>query len=974
MYNAPMPKKAKTDKNAKGSIQLNENQLKAVEHSNGPLLVVAGAGTGKTRVITERIKYLIEENNIKPQEILALTFTEKAAGEMLDRVGDIMPLGYEEPWIYTFHSFADRILKTEGLEIGLDTSYKILSEPDQWLLFRHNLFQFDLHYYRPLGNPTKFISAILKLISRLHDENIGPEEFMHFAQTYHGIDESEVVNQTEKEKWLELARVYQQYQDLKLEKSKMDFGDLITWTIKLFKERPNILEKYQSKFKHVLVDEFQDTNFSQYELIKILCPNDGLTDRSLIVVGDDSQAIYKFRGAAVSNILDFREDYKDAEMVTLTENYRSVQPILDASYKLIQNNNPDTLEVKLGISKKLISKSDLQPIKPLALQTSTIEDEVELVVHKIFEILGKEPLYKYKDVAVLARANNHLEPFVLAFRKFGIPYQLLGNRGLYDREEIRDIMALLKVLINPLDTISLYRVLNIDVLNIPQEEITKMLASARYRKLDLWTVLKENKQENVQQLYKKITDFQDQITKSTPVEIVYNLVSSINYISQFVNNESVEAQLSIKNMDLFLNRVKAFEIDYRSDNKMTPTLVDFIEYIELMIEAGENPAQAEAEDIDTVKLLTVHSSKGLEFPIVFMVSLTGDRFPTRERRDAIEIPDELIQETLPTGNEHTQEERRLFYVGMTRAQKYLFMTVSKNYGGKRDKNPSGFIPETGLKLEEVDLEQIRKERPQKSLFDQDSGFREAKAQKIDNFTPSFLSYTQISTYLECPLKYKYSYVLNIPTPPNAALSFGSTIHDTLRDFHTKLMFDKVCTLEDLMKMYERNWQPLGFINEGHRKAFFDSGVKLLTNYYEKNINSKCKPLEIEKGFNIKIDGLRFYGRIDRIDPLEDGTVEIIDYKTGNPKSQKEVDNDDQVSFYAIGAEEALNLKPKKLSLYYVESGEKVTTTRTPEELKAKKEQVKEVIAKIKSGAFESKPGMHCKRCDYREICPYAWKE
>lgn len=958
MYNTAMPRKS--------GILLNPNQQKAVEHLQGPLLVVAGAGTGKTRVITERIKKLIQKDGIHPQQVLALTFTEKAAQEMVDRVADVMPLGYEEPWIYTFHSFCDRILKAEGLEIGLDTSYKILSTPNQWLLFRQNLFKFDLKYYRPLGNPTKFVTAILKFISRLQDENVGPDQLLDYAKNFEGeIDE--------KARWEELANVYQKYQELKLAKSRLDFGDLILWTLKLFKERPHLLKKYQTQFKHVLVDEFQDTNYSQYELIRLLCPETKLKDRSLITVGDDSQSIYKFRGAAVSNILEFMHDYPQAEMITLLENYRSTQPILDASYKLIQNNNPDTLEAKLGISKKLISIAGAKGEKPKALHAQTLEDEVEITIIKILEILAKEPQYTYKDIAILARANNHLDPFILALRKHGLPYQLIGNRGLYDREEIRDVLAFLRVLVNPQDTISLYRVLNVDVLAIPQEEISKMLASARYKKMDLWDEVKESQNEKIQLLYTTIRNYQDQITKSGPVEIVYNFVNSINYVSPYLEKETIEGQLSIKNLDLFLNTVKNFEIDFRSENNEIPTIVDFIDYLDLMIEAGDNPAQAEIEDVETIKLLTVHASKGLEFPAVFMVNLVSDRFPTRERRDTIEIPDELIKETLPVGNEHLQEERRLFYVGMTRAQKYLHLTLAQDYGGKREKNPSGFIAETDLSVEEINLEDLKKENNQTGLFGKESGFREPKLQKITNFDPNFLSYTQISTYQSCALKYKFAYVLSIPTPPNHALSFGSTVHDTLRDFHTKLMFEPNMSYDDLLKIYEKNWQPLGYMNEEHRLQYFENGKRLLKDYYDKNVDMKFKPLAIEKSFNMRIDGTRFYGRIDRIDPMDGGGVEIIDYKTGSAKTQKDVDKDDQVAFYALGAMEALNLRPEKLTMYYVETGERITTTRTLKQLEEKKEEVKEVVKKIKGGIFDASPGMQCEWCDYRNICPYVWK-
>ena len=955
-----------------GKKQVNPQQEKAVKHGSGPILVVAGAGTGKTKVISERIKNLIKNKGIGPKEILALTFTEKAAQEMSDRVADVMPLGYEEPWITTFHSFADRILKKEGIEVGLDPSYKILSGPDQWLLVKRNLFAFDLKYFLPLGNPTKFISAILKFISRLQDDYISPQDLEEFVKNADFKGD-------EKERWEELAHIYKKYQEVKIAESKLDFGDLITWLIKLFEQRSNLLKKYQEQFKHVLVDEFQDTNYAQYMLVKNLCPNDLGSkkngERSLLTVGDDSQSIYKFRGAAVSNILEFMKDYPEAEMVTLTENYRSTQEILDPAYKLIQNNNPDTLESKLGISKELVSKTaggKSSPEKPQALQAKTLEDEIELVISKIYEVLAKEPSYTYKDVAILARANNHLTPYVMALRKYGLPYQLVGNRGLYDQDEVRNVMAMLKIIVNPKDSTNLYRVLNIESFEIPQKVITSLLSSSKYKKVDIWDLLPENRNDKIQDFYQLILRYQDKITKTLPVQFVFDLVHESKYLGTYLEEETIENHLSIKNLDLFLNKVKKFEVDYQQETKELPTVVDLVDYVDSLLEAGDNPAQAEIEDIDTINLLTVHSAKGLEFPVVFMVNLVAGRFPTRNRRDTIQIPDELVKETLPSGDEHIQEERRLFYVGMTRAEKYLYMVTAKNYGGVREKKPSGYIQETEVALEEAAVDSsFSKKLDQKTLFGAESKFRDPVFADLD-FTPKFLSYSQLDMYKLCPLRYKYNYVLRVPSAPSHNLSFGISIHDTLRDFHSKLLFKDV-SLDELLKMYELNWQPLGYENEEHRNLRFESGKELLEKYYKRHKDDKQKPLEIEKSFNITLGGVRFYGRIDRIDPDNDG-VEIIDYKTGSTKTQKDVDKDSQVAYYAIGTKEALGMEAKKLTYYYLESGERISTTRTEEQLEKTKKEAESLIDVIKNGDFTAKPGMHCSWCDYRNICPFALKK
>jgi len=943
------------------NIKLNPNQQKAVDFQKGSLLVVAGAGTGKTSVITERIKNLIEHGS-SPKEVLALTFTDKAAGEMLDRLGDVMPLGYEEPWLYTFHRFSDRILKQEGLEIGLDPSYKIISYPEQWLLLRKNIFKLDLNYFRPLGNPTKFISAILKFISRLQDENVSWEKFKEFADRFEGELE-------EKTRWKELAHIYEKYQQLKIEKSKMDFGDLIQWNIKLFKERPNILKKYQEQFKHVLVDEFQDTNFAQYELIKLLCPST-LEERSLVVVGDDSQSIYKFRGAAVSNILQFMEDYPDAEMVTLLDNYRSNQKILDAAYKLIQNNNPDTLESKLGISKELVSRVEQSKSVPQILHLETLEDEIEQVMIKITELLEQNTQYSYKDVAILARANSHLEPFVLALRKHNLPYQLVGNRGLYDRDEIRDVMALIKVLVNPLDNISLYRVLSMDSLKISRETTLNILTQAKIKRINMWEVIEDSNDENLISLKDTFAVFQEKMAKYQPHELIYEIVRDTNYLEQYVEIETVDNNLCIQNLNLFLEKVKQFEREYYEDTREIPTIVEFLDHIELMVESGDNPAQAEIEDIDTINLLTVHASKGLEFPIVFIVNTVSDRFPTKNRKDVIMLPDELISEELPTGDEHIQEERRLFYVAMTRAKDSLYMTNAKSYGGTRDKRPSGFLDETKIKV--TNVEKPQRENTQGNLFGISSGYKEIQKDNIP-IELGNVSYSKLNKYETCPLSYKYSYVLNIPTPPNGALNFGIAIHDTLYEYHLKKSFGKNLSWEELLEVYRNKWVPLGYMSKDHTNLRFESGEKLLRGYYEKHKDENIKHVGLEKWFNIRIGKDKFIGKIDRIDKLPSGNVELIDYKTGSSKDQKTIDKDEQLAFYTLGAQEALGLKVEKLSYYYLEEGIKLSTNRTPKQLETTKEKAEGTIEEIKKGNFEPKSGMHCLWCDYKDICPSAYK-
>ncbi len=392
---------------------LNSAQKEAVTHNLGPAILIAGAGTGKTTVITQRIAYLIEKKHAKAEEILAVTFTEKAATEMAERVDKLLPLGYADLWISTFHGFCERVLKDYAIDIGISNDFKLLDGTASWMLVRENLDKFDLDYYAPLGSPTRFIHALLTHFSRLKDEVVYPKEYLKYAEDLH-LDTDQAGDREERE--LEVARVrevanaYHIYQQLLLENNALDFGDLINYTLKLFQKRPQVLKKFREQFKYILVDEFQDTNWAQYELIKILAE----PKNNIMVVGDDDQAIYKFRGAAVSNILNFKKEYGKKRLASakasasaplalreifLTDNYRSGQKILDTAYNFIQQNDPDRLEyqyrpqgdrpvggkkLKTPLNKKLKSHNQSKG----TIDVLSFEDknaEIDGVLNKIIE-------------------------------------------------------------------------------------------------------------------------------------------------------------------------------------------------------------------------------------------------------------------------------------------------------------------------------------------------------------------------------------------------------------------------------------------------------------------------------------------------------------------------------------------------------------------------------------------------------------
>jgi len=438
---------------------LNPEQEKAVTHGDGPLLIVAGAGTGKTTVITKRIAWLIETGRARPDEILALTFTEKAAAEMEERVDQLLPIGYTEMWIQTFHGFCEKVLKERGADIGLPTNFRLLNETGAWLMVREHLDVFGLDYYRPMGNPSRFIHDLLGHFSRAKDELVTPDDYSKYEETIEAGEEEE------KLRVKEIAKAYATYEKLLIEQSALDFGSLITQTVRLFKERKGVLKTFRERFKYILVDEFQDTNYAQYALVKQLAGHQG----NVTVVGDDDQSIYKFRGASVSNILGFKQDFPESSQVFLTTNYRSRQEILDLSYAFIKQNDPNRLEARLaksdGLSKRMKAALGKGGIVKHILAPD-LQDEAKAVTEEIIALQEAEPDTSWSDFAILFRANSYAKPFLDAFDDHGIPHLYVASKGLYAKPVIQDAICYLKLLDRYHESPALYRVLSWEIFNV----------------------------------------------------------------------------------------------------------------------------------------------------------------------------------------------------------------------------------------------------------------------------------------------------------------------------------------------------------------------------------------------------------------------------------------------------------------------------------------------------------------------------
>jgi DNA helicase-2/ATP-dependent DNA helicase PcrA len=1015
-------------------LAFNKEQNEAIEHGKGPLLIVAGAGTGKTAVLTKKIAHLIMDKKVLPQEILALTFTEKAAQEMEERVDIMLPFGYYDLWISTFHSFCEKILKEYGLSIGLSTNFKLLDETGGWILVRKNFDKFGfLDYYRPLGNSTKFIHALLSHFKKLKNENISPQDYLDYADSLKsdlddapgisrllkGKEKMEAQGKNEEYKKIkEAAQAYHAYQKLLLDNNALDFGDLLTYTLKLFKERPLVLEKYRRQFKYILVDEFQDTNWAQYELLKILAmPNNNIT-----VCADDDQSIYSFQGASFNNVLQFKKDFPGSDNVVLVNNYRSPQNILDLAYNFIQLNNPNRLEFHLNenqglkeqAKKKGVSLSGFKKIdkklKSADKEQGTIEhlvfesgqEEIAGIISRIWQMKEADKQSSFSDFAVLVRTNEIANSFARGFERSGLPYQFLASKGLYLKPLVLDMVSYLKVLADPGDSASFYRVLTIPILNISALDIPKIIQYA-YQKaipvskaIDQLSLIKDVGQETVS----KVNSLAGQIRKHAALakeknvsELFITVVHDLGfakYFGQDGEKNFQEGELASQ----FYRKLKNFE-----DGNVDTKLFGFLEEFKMEMEAGEEGSlNFSLEDgSESVKIMTVHSAKGLEFKYVFIANMADRRFPNTGRSDPISIPGPLIKEVLPEGDFHLQEERRLFYVGVTRAKKKLFLTWAKDYGGRTLKKPSRFLFEAGLVKDREDFLGKRSKKFDFS-FEKDN-IAKAKPKTGKQFVfPGYFSFTQLSTFDKCPLQYKFSYLLKIPAKGKPALSFGKTMHNALYRFvmlssrasqstQTDLFGgkgpaagkDAKIGYDDLIKIYKEEWIDDWYEDDKQKKDYFKQGEKSLKAFFEQHTQTKPQILflngspALEQDFKLKVGEDIFVGKIDRVDKTCKDNIEIFDYKTGKPNTNKSLMPSDklQLLVYHLALKSVFGLSAQKLTYHYLNNCSMVSFMPKDEESENTEAEIAKRIANLKQSDFAPRSGMpQCNYCDFKEICPY----
>jgi DNA helicase-2/ATP-dependent DNA helicase PcrA len=954
---------------------LNPEQRKAVTHGEGPLIIIAGAGTGKTKVITHRIAYLISTKMAKPEEILAVTFTEKAANEMEERVDLLIPYSYSFVEISTFNSFGERVLRDFGIEIGYPPDFKLLDDVEQAIFFREHLFEFPLDYYRPLSSPARYIQDILLAVKRLKQEDIKPQEYRQYADHL----EQSASDEVEKElalKHKEMAMVYTSYQNRLQEEAKIDFEDQVTLVVDLIRKRPSVLKLLQEKYKFFLVDEFQDTNYIQFELLKLLAVN-----RNLTVVGDDDQSIFRFRGASLANIHNFRKVYPDYSKIVLNRNYRSAQPILDSAYKLIQHNNPYRLEVQENVDKTLESSFKDVGKSIHMLTFDTLSHEADRVAEVIEEKEKKG--FRYRDMAVLVRRNADADPFLRALNMKGIPFRFSGSRGLYSQDEVKILVAFIKSLTDFEDSKSLFFLSLSEIYQLDPYTLTALTNYAHKKNLPLHSVFKSvaegrnpvglpaAEEKKIKRIIQDLMHFVQYASSQNAGHVVYAFLEKSGFLKTLVIKRDLASELKIKNIRIFFEKIRKF-----SELAEDDSIYSFAQHLDLLQQVGDNPATAEAElEEDAVNVLTVHKAKGLEFQVVFMVSLIADRFPGRHQREKIPIPDEILKENFPEGETYIQEERRLFYVGMTRAKKLLYLTWAKDYGLKRLKKVSPFV------LESLDLPALPDEVQRTSALEEIQRFaprasKPAASLKVKERGIISLSFSQVDDYLTCPQRYRFKHVMRIPVLPHHNLVFGRVLHNTIHFYLKTIMTGRKMPEDSLIQAYEERWVNEGFLSREHEEMRKKTGEMALRLFYRRQESSQHLPRFLEKRFKLPLEGVMFTGRWDRVDYKEQGAV-IIDFKATAVKDQKDADrlarDSLQMDMYAFSFVNTQDATLLETQLHFLESDIIGHAEKGEREYQKAEEKIKQAEKGIRRQDFRAQPDWHsCSFCDFRTICPESF--
>jgi DNA helicase-2/ATP-dependent DNA helicase PcrA len=1050
---------------------LTSAQREAVEHSGGPLLVLGGAGTGKTTVLVERFAFLTERN--APESVLALTLGDRGADALRARVEDRLTVPYEELSVTTFSVLCARLLRDEALEAGIDPFATPVAAADRLAMLLERIDDLPLRHHDLRGNPSATLGAIVRRIDRLKDELISAADYRAWADSL--PDDARGARERE------FAALFAAHDGLLGEAGALDVGDLVLHAFRLLREKPHVRARLAARYRHVLIDELQDASFAQGLLLRLLVAEHG----GISAFADDDQTIHRFRGASTKNIRDFRAEWPLATVVRLDTSHRSGTAVLEAASAVvapIEDRLEKTLEPAPGVPAGEVA---FWACASERAQAQAVAAEVERLIARD-ERSGDEASGRGRvapeDVCVLVRSVRAEGQAVgVAFEERAIPYHLSGAAAFFQRAEIRDLLAWLRLLVDPGDAGAVVRALARPPVELRSIDLARVTQIARRRKLDMVAALSaalESPQippearERIVTFLKLYRSAAAALDSSRPDLYVHRLVERLGLRRQLLFAATTEVVERLQNLAHFAELAAAYV-------RRAPqaTAREFARSIAAVADAGLREEEAAgSERTRGVRVMTMHDAKGHEFEHVYVLGLMSARMPGPRRQTLEPIPDALLKEAVPplSRAEHAAEMRRLLHVAMTRARRRLVLAYPERTDRGAAQQPSPFVEEAraavggewepreeelfgpaetlqstfrllrdellttvaqvGGRLGELKfdtdldvshavvryLELIKLaallERTRSGEMSVDEALPEVNIRllqaatseqreifqtsalddylldaerderlraravtarnepSLEPFLPRrgdglLLSATDIETYRTCPLKYKFARVFRIPSEPTINQRFGILVHQVLERYHAP---EASPGLPGLLGLLEAGWRRGGFGESEEERQFRAKATQALVRYHDRFAEEPAEPVWFERGFQFRLGPHTLRGRVDRVDRLPDGGYELIDYKTGRPKTAAQLREDVQLSLYAVGARESWQLEAAQQAYYYVLDDEKVPVERSDEDRDWITETVFTVAEGIQGQGFEPTPSWAaCSMCDYRIACPAA---
>jgi DNA helicase-2/ATP-dependent DNA helicase PcrA len=956
-------------------------QREAIEHVHGPMLVVAGAGTGKTSVLIHRIARLVVQGHAKPGEMLALTYTVAAATEMRDRVRGLVGKPIHAA---TFHDYCNDLLIRAGKKFG------VLDEKDLWIYLRKRIHELHLEHYVRAANVGQFLSDLLGFLSRCHDELVTPERYEEYvarlergetpvprvAKSKDQLSDAEVIGRCR-----EIARVFTTTERWLREENLGTFAHMITRAHQMLASDEKILAEEQARVRFILVDEFQDANFAQIKILALLAG----AEANVFGVGDPDQAIYRFRGASSAAFHLFRRHFPQTKLVVLGQNRRSTTPILQCAFAVVDKNPPvfsakDALAYRrtpLQSAREEEAKKEGKTVPTFPVEAISFggRDAEAPDVASLIEETRRRLRCRWKDFGVLYRLHIHRDDVVQQLAEREIPFSI-ENMDVSDTPEVRDLFACVAVVEDLTSDASLFR-----VAAFPQFDVDPQQLRAALR-----AIAKESR--NNDGVVIPLASVLGEVAGGPAV--LESVGRARDEVSRKGAKTHTALQLIAKQFQLDLNSaVLQAALKFAGDWERKATtksgeLGEWIEYLNYFREAGGVIPMTSKEDEDAVRLMTVHGAKGLEFAHVFILRATSPSFPASYRETLVEFPGELSDPDSAAGGDdrtlYPQEERRLFYVAMTRARDSLHL-YGKQGIGRVDKTPPGYMREliNNPKLQPwLRARQALPSQPELIDLAAAADATQTEGSRLPAWLalPAIagldarLSATAVETYETCPLQFKFEREWKLARQVHAAMQYGAAMHRVLRTYYDSLRLGKARSDEALLQLFRDDLAASRIQDNYQRELYLKQGIEQLQDFLTGTRSAPPREvLHTEEWFEVQIAGTKVAGRIDRMDRTADGSVAIVDYKTGKARSQEDADESLQLSIYAMAAREKWGYPVGALVFHNLEGNVPVVSRRSEFQLESAREQVLDAARGIAAGNFDPKTGRHCNFCAFRGLCP-----